>query len=145
MTALVMNTAAMANALTETEPELAQRALDAVNEYRTAVENVAKGDLKLVPLQTARQGVIDINSELMAACNDQLDVASAVEVHKATGAVATSIDVDKDFVGQRLHEAEKFEMFAIIVNRHAPLFVMVLNGTRSPRGRGDSSVRAAGT
>ena len=110
--ALVGNTAAMANALAEVEPELAQRAVDAVSQYRIALHGLRGDSANARPLAEAKTLLITLNAELQASGTDQLDVASAVEVHRATDANAATVFVERDSVGQRLEEAQRFEALA---------------------------------
>ena len=73
--ALVGNTAAMANALAEVEPELAQRAVDAVSQYRIALHGLRGDSADARPLAEAKTLLVTLNAELQASGTDQLDVA----------------------------------------------------------------------
>ena len=110
--ALVENTANMANALAEVEPELTQQTLDAVAEYRSSLGALAKNDSAIGEVNAARKRIMDFNAQWLATCSDQLDVASALEVHKATDSAAANSVLDTDFVGQRLEEAQRYESLA---------------------------------
>jgi len=112
---IIDSTAMLANELAATEPELAQSAVEAVNQFRKAME-ADKLDDKAI--QKAVENITAVNRTLLGELEDEVqakgEIAAIEVVEKSKSSVASGADptIDRDLAVAREAEGIKYKTLA---------------------------------
>ncbi|MEE2962155.1 MAG: hypothetical protein VYA34_15585 [Myxococcota bacterium] len=110
---LLQNTANLANELHETEPELAQAAVEAIGKYRGALADLTESEeVTQKILSEILENVVAVNVQLQDAANQEIDFRTSLEMmDENTNSFEAVVNhtAERDFSGDRKKSADAME------------------------------------